>query len=351
MIEGVQIVDKEWKYIYANDTVVVHSKFNKKELLGSTMMKMYPGIEHTEMFAFMEVCMKEGKAHQMINEFDFPDGSKGYFEIRMQPVEEGVLVVSFDATKQKQAELVLQNTNMMLDEMVRRRTIELMSKNRELEQFNYITSHDLQEPLRTLSNYIQVLKEDYSEVLDKEGLGYLNSMDKAVNRMSLLTKALLDYSHLGRDRKLTFVDCSKLVNDVLDDLKAVIQSSRATIEVGEMPKLNAYEVELRQLFQNLIANAIKFSQKGIIPEISISSKYMGECWEFSISDNGIGIDPAYYERIFHIFQRLHKPEDFEGSGIGLANCKKIVELHGGEIAVESNLGKGSRFTSTISILK
>lgn len=350
MIEGIQIVDSDYKYVYVNDTVVVHGKYSREELLGYTMMEKYPGIESTEMFKNIQMCMNEHTGYQMINEFDFPDGSKGYFELRMQPVPEGILILSFDVTQQKIAEVLLRDTNALLDEKVKQRTLELTMKNKELEQFTYIASHDLQEPLRTIANYIEVLKEDYEGVLDDTAKGYLNSMNLAATRLSNLTKYLLDFSRLGRDRKLAKVNCGSLIKEVLDDLDNVIQSTGTVVKVGEMPLLNIYETEIRQVFQNLLTNAIKFRQKNIPLVIELNCEYMGNKWMFSVKDNGIGIASQHFERIFHIFQRLHSTEDYEGSGIGLANCKKIVELHGGEISVESTLGKGSTFLFTIANL-
>lgn len=350
MIEGVQIIDKDWKYIYVNDVVAIHGKYNKDELLGYTMMEKYPGIEHTDMFKHIQKCMQEDTPHQMINEFDFPDGSKGYFELRMQPVDEGVLVLSFDVTKQKRAEQMLLDANSILDEKVRLRTVELTAKNNELEQFAYIASHDLQEPLRTVSNYLQIIEEDYTDKLDADVVGYLGAISRATNRMSLLIRVLLDFSRLGRDKQLVRVDCAQLIADLLSDMKSTIEANEAIITTSDMPVLNGYETELRQLFQNLISNAIKFQNKGVKPCIHIEAKPLAGKWWFCISDNGIGIDKIHNGRIFQIFQRLHKIDSYQGSGIGLANCKKIVELHRGEITVESEVGKGSKFIFTIANL-
>jgi light-regulated signal transduction histidine kinase (bacteriophytochrome) len=169
--------------------------------------------------------------------------------------------------------------------------------------------------------------------------------------MSALVKALLDFSRLGRDKKLAYVDCNKIVQDTMADLADTINSSGAIIQVGEMPSLNAYETEIHQLFQNLISNAIKFRKKNTQPEIQIHSEKLIDKWKVSVRDNGIGIAPNHFDRIFHIFQRLHKAEEYEGYGVGLPNCKKIVELHGGEIWVESVLGEGTTFHFTISNLK
>ena len=348
IIEGVQIISPDWQYVYVNETVAQHGKASKEKLIGRTMMEQYPGIEGTEMFKFLQDCMSKGVPHQMINEFDFHDGSKGYFELRMQRVEEGVLILSFDVTKQKQLEQWLQNTNALLDEKVNQRTVELTIKNSELEQFAYIASHDLQEPLRTVSNYIQILKEDCAEQLDAPALKYLDTIQVATKRMSNLLRSLLEFSRLGRNTAIQQVDFKRMISDVNADLENLINTTGAVINVGPMPVLNVYEPEMRQLFQNLISNAIKFRKKNVCPEIEISCEQINSKWQFCVKDNGIGIEPKQYKKVFQIFQRLHSGKEYEGDGIGLANCKKIVELHDGKIWIDSAIGRGSSFNFTIS---
>lgn len=268
------------------------------------------------------------------------NGSKFPIEIVLKPIttDEGLKVLSFviDITLRKRNE-----------ELIQKQLIELQSKNQELEQFNYISSHDLQEPLRTVLNYIQLLDEDYPE-LSSEVKTHLSAMQSSVMRMSNVVKSLLEFGRLGRNRKLKLTDCKLLIHEVLSDLNTAIKDSGAIITVCEgHPKVFAYETELRQLFQNLISNAIKFRRKDAIPRIEITCRKLNGYYEFSVSDNGIGISSKYFERIFNIFQRLNKESEFEGHGIGLANCRKIAEMHGGKIWVESEEGKGSTFTFRI----
>jgi light-regulated signal transduction histidine kinase (bacteriophytochrome) len=172
------------------------------------------------------------------------------------------------------------------------RSAELTIANKGLEQFSYIASHDLQEPLRTVANYMQVFEEDYLHLLDDNARKYLQSVNSAVKRMSMLVKSLLDFSRLGHSTKLSFVDCKAVVDVVISDLETMIRTSNADIEVFEMPHLNVYEVEIRQVFQNLIVNAIKFRREGSRPRIEIRSEKIAEGWRFSVADNGIGISPA-----------------------------------------------------------
>jgi len=218
-----------------------------------------------------------------------------------------------------------------------------------LEQFAYIASHDLQEPLRTVSNYMQVFEEDYIELLDENARNYLQSVNNATRRMSTLIKSLLDFSRLGRNSKLKLVDCTKLVNEVIADLEALIKSTKTEIVVAEMPKIKVYEAEFREIFQNLITNAVKFQKKGSNPKINIGSEKFDNKWKFYVTDNGIGIDSVHFDRVFDIFKRLHANEDvYKGNGIGLANCRKIVQMHKGDIWVESTLGVGTTFNFTIT---
>ncbi|MDB5257654.1 MAG: domain S-box-containing protein [Chitinophagaceae bacterium] len=253
--------------------------------------------------------------------------------------------------EKRAAELIVANAELLFqNEEKEKRAIELGIANKELEQLTYIASHDLQEPLRTISNYMQVFEEDYLEQLDDNAGKYVRAVKAAAKRMRILVQALLDFSRLGSDKTLSFIDCNKLIADVIEDLNTVIKKSDATIEVSEMPKLNIYEVQIGQLFQNLITNAIKFQKKDTKPLIHIYSKWVNDVWQFSVSDNGIGIAPAYFQRIFDIFQRLHSVEEYQGYGIGLANCKKIIDLHQGKIWIESTLENGTTVNFTIPYL-
>ncbi len=239
-------------------------------------------------------------------------------------------------------ELVIQN------EEKEKRTAELLIANKELKQFAYIASHDLQEPLRTISNYMEAFEQEYFHCLDENAREYIRSIKGAATRMNLLVEALLDFSRIGRDKTLVVVDCKKIVGTVLEDLHHLIKRSKAIIEVSEMPVLRAYEIEIGQLFSNLITNAIKFQKKGVQPKIEITAIQDNGKWKFSICDNGIGIDHLHFDRVFDLFQRLHSHDRYAGNGIGLANCKKIVQLHGGEIWIASDPGQGSTFHFTIS---
>ncbi len=243
-------------------------------------------------------------------------------------------------------------TEKLLAEQLQQQYVaELEAKNKELEQFTYITSHDLQEPLRTVTSFTELLQSTYEDQLDDKGRMFTGVIRNAALRMSDLVKGLLDYSRIGTQKNITEVNCNMLVSNICSDMQTLIAETSTQLHVGKLPVVTGYRTELAQLFQNLISNAIKYRKEDINPEVYIEARQDGDNWLFSVRDNGIGIEPRYFEKIFMIFKRLHTRDQYPGSGIGLANCKKIVDLHGGTIWLESELDKGSTFFFTIPINK
>lgn len=227
----------------------------------------------------------------------------------------------------------------------------LEQKNNELEQFAYIASHDLQEPLNSITSLISILKSDYDPQLDEVGKQSLQYMEDSTVRMRSLIKALLKHSKLGGMEAKETVHVGDLMKEIQLDLSEVIETSGATIECINLPIVEAAKVELRLVFQNLISNAIKFTAPDVVPKIHISASKdeSQKFWQFSIADNGIGIPKLYQERIFAIFQRLHNKDKYEGTGIGLAHVKKIIDAHDGSIWLESTEGEGSTFYFTLPV--
>lgn len=229
-------------------------------------------------------------------------------------------------------------------------TKELARSNSDLEQFAYVASHDLKEPLRMIVTYLQLLEREYSNNLDKNAKDYIGFAIDGAKRMQALISSLLTYSGVGTQQHvLGLTNCETILNKVLDNLKIAIEESKAQITHDPLPTIMADNTQLMQLFQNLISNAIKYSDKEVI-KIHIGVQVHKNSWVFSIHDNGIGISSENFEKIFALFQRLHHRENYQGTGIGLAVCKKIVEQHGGRIWVESILGEGTTFYFTFPIV-
>lgn len=224
---------------------------------------------------------------------------------------------------------------------------ELARSNADLEQFAYIASHDLQEPLRMVSAYTQLLAERYKGKLDENADKYIGYASEGATRMQVLIQDLLAFSRVGRNGiAKTSVDCNAVVDDVLQALSASIREAGAIVTRGKLPSVWADRTQMSQLFQNLIGNAVKFRGPGA-PAISVQAEAVEGGWRFSVSDNGIGIAREHVENVFVAFQRLHTREEYPGNGIGLAICKKIIERYGGQIWVESQTGAGCTFKFTL----
>jgi len=265
------------------------------------------------------------------------NGTEFPIEIMLSPLEsaEGILVTAAvrDITARKQAEANLLN-----------KVEELNRSNEELGQFAYIASHDLQEPLRMVASYTQLLSRRYKGKLDSDADEFIAFAVDGASRMQRLIQDLLAYSRVGtKGRDMVEVSSEEALQQALINLRGAIEEKGALVTHDSLPSVIADDMQLIQLFQNLVGNAIKY-QSSDVPRVHITAVRSGaNKWTFSVKDNGLGIDPQYFEKIFGMFQRLHKREEFAGTGIGLAICKKIVERHGGNISVESEPGRGSTF--------
>jgi PAS domain S-box-containing protein len=288
---------------------------------------------------------------------------------------QAVMEINNDITERKRAEESLRKAHGELEQRVQERTrdlktsnellemeiverkraqsilaqqsAELARSNSELEQFAYIASHDLQEPLRMVGSYVQLLERNYKNLFDAKGEEYIAYAVDGAKRMQMLINDLLSYSRVGtQGNEFALTDCAGVVGLAIKNLQKAIQESRATITCDPLPTVLADRMQLLQLFQNLLANAIKFRAERA-PEIHIKSQHTDGFWQFTIKDNGIGIEPRHFERIFLIFQRLHSRRHYPGTGMGLAICKKIVDRHGGTIWPVSDLGMGTTFFFTL----
>ena len=226
----------------------------------------------------------------------------------------------------------------------------LQDKAREMERFAYIASHDLRQPVLTLKGYLQALKEDFGEAIPPGSASYLDIMEGALARMDMMIKGLLDYSRISKAKELQSVSLGEVVEEVLADLSKLVEDTGAVVERGELPEVLGYPLELRQLLQNLIANALLYRRAGVRPHVRLKCDVIEGGHRFCVEDNGRGISPGDRERIFGLFQRAKANmtgSTDEGTGIGLANCRLIVERHGGQIEVESEVGVGSTFSFTV----
>jgi PAS domain S-box-containing protein len=277
------------------------------------------------------------------------------FELRGKKV---ALAICRDITERKKSEEALKESRNNLRLKVKERTLklegvinELKRSNDELEQFAYVASHDLKEPLRMIISFLSLLDKRYKDQLDDDANEFIKYSIDGANRMDMMIDDLLEYSRIqSQEEKFEYLQSDKILETVLSNLKSLIKDNNTIITYDPLPLIFANEQQMIQLFQNVVANAIKYRTERN-PEIHISAENTDEGYMFCIKDNGIGIDKKQLKRIFTIFQRLHSRDEYEGTGIGLAISKKIIEKHRGKIWAESELGKGSKFCFTIPNLR
>lgn len=251
-----------------------------------------------------------------------------------------------DISKLKQNEFELAKLN---DQLIMQAK-DLAISNKELENFAYVASHDLQEPLRMISSFLSQIERKYSQILDEKGKKYIYFAVDGAKRMRQIILDLLEFSRVGRQEfKIEEINLRSILDEILDLFKKQIEEKNAKILIGPMPNILSYKATIRQVFQNILSNALKYHHEDKAPLIKINCEKVNEFWKFSIEDKGIGIEQEYHDKIFEIFQRLHNKEDYSGTGIGLAIVKKIIESQGGNIHLDSTKGKGSTFYFTIPI--
>jgi PAS domain S-box-containing protein len=363
--QGIILVDDEGRIKGWNKSVGIVAGFSKEKVQGDKIWKVQyrlatenvrANITEEALREFWEnevLSMKQGELLTSYGSINNASGDVEYIQDMIRAIEvDGrkyfcIFQTYFTAHKKVEDEL-----RQKIDELATANSeLELFAySNNELKQFAYIASHQLQEPARTIMNYIKIIEEDYTLVLDDKLKKYLEIVRCAAERMSSLNNTLLDYSRLGRKSKMALVDCNQVLKTVISDLDYLICETGANIIYDKLPVLKIFEKEFYLLLLNLISNAIKFRKKGVYPEIHIGAELSGNEYRFSVNDNGIGIEQAHFEKIFDIFQRLYVDEDeYEGKGVGLAYCRKIVNMHAGKIWVESVPGEGSVFSFTIPL--
>ncbi|MCU7495390.1 MAG: PAS domain S-box protein [Ignavibacteria bacterium] len=327
---------------FINQWAIDFTGMSQEEVKGWGWLNMLHPDDVEKTAQLWKETLNTGKTLEVIPRFKRRDGSYRWFITRAVPLKDNYGNVikwfgtSTDIHDQKEIEGRLEEFKK-----------ELERSNTELEQFAYVASHDMKEPLRMISSYLQLLSKNYKDNLDEKAESYISYAVDGAFRMNTLINDLLIYSRASsKEKEFTNVHLKDVLEDVLGDLEILINESNAEITYGDLPTVKADSLQMRQLFQNLIQNALKFRKDGGI-KVEISSRRMGPEWMLKVQDNGIGIDPQFYDRIFIIFQRLHDRDKYPGTGIGLALCKKIIERHGGRIWVESTPGEGSTFYFTL----
>ena len=347
--EGIFGVDARGRFTFANPAAGVMLGYEPADLVGQSVHEL---IHHTradgeplpEDQSLLLAAYRDNDVYHVGDDLFWRSDGVGFpVEYTSTPLREGdtlvgTVVVFKDITERNLAEANLRQT---MDDLAR--------SNRELEQFAYIVSHDLQEPLRMVAGYMDLLVRRYSDRLDDDAREFIDYAVDGARRMRRLIEDLLEYSRVGtRGQRLQPVSLDKAVDDALANLQVAIEECGAIITRDQMPTVLGDHAQLAQLYQNLIGNAIKF-RGDETPRIYLGAQRDGETWRLSVADNGIGIAPEEHERIFVLFQRLHARDEYPGTGIGLAVCRRIVERHGGKLRVQAEEDEGATFHFNLSV--
>lgn len=349
--EVIVMTDPAGRIFYVNPAFTAVTGYQPAEAMGHTPRLLKSGMHPASFYKALWETILRGEVWTGEVTNRRKDGTLYEAAVTIAPVldnegrQDGFVALQADITERKHTEEALERlTAMLMDQ-----TDELRRSNEELQQFAYIASHDLQEPVRMVKNFTELLERRYGDRLDDSGREFIGFAIDGARRMQRLIQDLLEYSRVGtHGREPSPIATEEVLMGVLANLKIAIDESAAAITHGPLPEVMADESQIFQLLQNLVANAIKFRGPSA-PQVHIEAGRQGDHWLFAVRDNGIGIDPAQYGRVFQVFQRLHSRDEYPGSGIGLAVCKRIVQRHGGQIWVESQPGAGSTFYFTLPV--
>lgn len=349
--DGIVLLSRQAEVLYSSPTVVRILGYAPEEIVGRNAFDLVHPEDVASAHAQLERMLDSpGGVVSATRHVLHNDGSWHWLEwvgtnLLAEPDVQAIVINYRDITERKRAEEALGTAH----EELACQAEEMARSNRELEQFAYVASHDLQEPLRMIASYLELLAERYKGRLDEKADKFIDYAVDGATRMKRLISDLLHYSRITTmSRALEMIDVASAFDEVTTNLGRAIAEKRAIVTQDGLPTMVVDRTHLVQLFQNLIGNALKFCEG--TPRIHVEAKHEGRNWVFLVSDNGIGIAPEHSERIFQIFQRLHGREKYVGTGIGLAICKKIVEQYGGRIWVESRPGKGSTFFFTLPVV-
>ncbi len=343
-------VDANGIYTYCSEKIISHLGFDVSEIIGKSPFDFMPEDEKQRVgLIFQDIVATKLAIVDLENWNIHKDGRAVCLLTNGIPVfdENGNLKsyigVDKDITMRKTNELEL----MRINEDLLHKTEELTKLNSELERFAFVASHDLQEPLRTVTSFLQLFERKFPNLVDPTAKKYIDFAVNAAERMKYLIRDLLEYSSSGKGiEEYTDVDLNQVVSDITQLFEISHAETDVEYKIGKLPTVTAMHFKMLQVFQNLIGNAIKYKGEEKLV-IEINAKELDHVWQISVKDNGIGIEPQYHESIFELFNRLHSTTDYTGTGIGLAVCKKIIEIQGGKIWVQSDLYKGAEFIFTL----
>ena len=348
MLEGCQIIDRDYRYVYVNEAAAQHGRKERSELVGRTMMEVYPGIENTPLFALLRECMETRAMRTLENGFAYGDGTRAVFELVVQAVPEGILVASLDVTQQKLAQEAILQLNATLEDRVAERTQQLEQANKELEAFSYSVSHDLRAPLRAIDGFSAALLEEHAAGLPEEGKRYIYTIRHGAQRMGTLIDDLLMFSRLSR-LPLTSrtIDMVSLVRSAFDEVRHDTRARPVELRLADLPSSSGDPALLKQVWVNLLSNAVKYTEKQATPVVEVGAEIIDGEQAYFVRDNGTGFDMRFVGKLFGVFQRLHREDEYEGTGVGLAIVKRVIDRHGGRVWADGAMGRGATFHFTL----